>query len=146
MKTINQYFEISDNAKYELVSETYCRILGPGVLKAYSGGTAVAHNGGTAEAHNGGRSVAHSGGTAEAYNGGRSVAYSGGTAVAHNGGRVCKLFEIVSDGEYMLRMSDDGYYYAGCQKNLNKDQALAHWDRDDDRALLFTFAIMFCGV
>ena len=42
---------------------------------------------------------------------------------------------------YGLWRSDDGYYFAGCRGPLNAEQALAHWDRSDDRALLFTAII-----
>jgi YD repeat-containing protein len=44
-----------------------------------------------------------------------------------------------------LQANLDGTYTAGCRENLTRQQALAHWARDDDRALLFTFAIMFCA-
>jgi YD repeat-containing protein len=43
---------------------------------------------------------------------------------------------------YSLQANLDGTYTAGCRKNLTRQQALAHWDRSDDRALLFTRAIL----
>jgi YD repeat-containing protein len=46
--------------------------------------------------------------------------------------------------DYSLRANSDGTFTAGCRRNLTREQALAHWDRDDDRALLFSFAILFC--
>jgi YD repeat-containing protein len=47
-------------------------------------------------------------------------------------------------GGYSLQANSDGTFTAGCRRNLTRAQALAHWDRSDDRALLFTFAILFC--
>ena len=129
-----------------------------GTAVARDGGRAEAHNGGTAEAHDGGRAVAYSGGRAVAHDGGRAVAYDGGTAVArdggraeahdggtaeaHDGGEICELFDLADDGKYKLTMTDDGYFYAGCAVNLTREQSLARWDRDDDRACLFTLAIL----
>ena len=118
MIKINDYFEISEGSEYELVSETYCGLKSPGILIA----------------HNGSRAVAHDGGRAEAYN--------GGTAEAHDGGEICELFDLADDGKYKLTMTDDGYFYAGCAVNLTREQSLARWDRDDDRACLFTLAIL----
>ena len=129
-----------------------------GTAVARDGGTAEAYNGGTAEAHDGGRAVAYSGGRAVAYDGGRAVAHDGGRAVArdggraeahdggtaeaHDGGEICELFDLADDGKYKLTMTDDGYFYAGCAVNLTREQSLARWDRDDDRACLFTLAIL----
>jgi YD repeat-containing protein len=42
---------------------------------------------------------------------------------------------------YDLRLNTDGTFTAGCRRDYTRDQALKHWDRDDDRALLFTLAI-----
>ena len=50
---------------------------------------------------------------------------------------------VESDG-HMLLMSPDGEYYAGCRGPLLREQALQHWDREDDRACLFTLAIGIC--
>jgi len=119
MTTLNKYFRVSDNAVYELVSDSILRITS-----------------GRAEAYNGGR--------AEAYNGGRAEAYNGGTAVAYNGGIVCKLnktFDLANDGKYQL-FRYKNRFYAGCQHRLTKKAALKHWDREDDRACLFTLAIL----
>ena len=134
MIKINDYFEISEGSEYELVSETYCGLKSPGIL--------IAHNGSRAVAHDGGRAVARDGGRAEAHDGGRAVAYDGGTAVAYDGGEICELFDLADDGKYKLTMTDDGYFYAGCAVNLTREQSLARWDRDDDRACLFTLAIL----
>ena len=126
MIKINDYFEISEGSEYELVSETYCGLKSPGILIA----------------HNGSRAVAHDGGRAVAYDGGRAEAHDGGTAEAHDGGEICELFDLADDGKYKLTMTDDGYFYAGCAVNLTREQSLARWDRDDDRACLFTLAIL----
>jgi hypothetical protein len=48
--------------------------------------------------------------------------------------------------DYNLCANLDGTFTAGCRRNLAREQAIAHWDRSDDRALLFTFAILFCTV
>jgi hypothetical protein len=167
MKSVNKYFSVSDNAEYVLVSERVLNING-GVAEAYYGGVAMAYSGGRAEAYYGGRAMANYGGRAMAYNGGQAVAYNGGQAEAYyggvamaykggraeaynggqaeayNGGVVCKSFNLANDGAYQLWCTDDGYFYAGCQKRLTREQALAHWDRDDDRAMLFTLAILVC--
>ena len=126
MIKINDYFEISEGSEYELVSETYCGLKSPGILIAHNGSRAVAHDGGRAVARDGGRAEAHDGGTAE----------------AHDGGEICELFDLADDGKYKLTMTDDGYFYAGCAVNLTREQSLARWDRDDDRACLFTLAIL----
>ena len=119
MKKINENFVVSDGATFELISDTYCQITSAGTLLALtSGGTAVAYNGGTA------------------------VAYNGSRAVAYNGGRICKTWNLANDGNYQLYATDDGYFYAGCAVNLTREQALKRWDRDDDRACLFTLAIL----
>ena len=49
---------------------------------------------------------------------------------------------IAFEGEYLLWRSDAGLYYAGCRSELTREQALEHWDRTDDRAMLFTLAIL----
>lgn len=49
---------------------------------------------------------------------------------------------IANDGEYALFAMADGTFSAGCQRKLTRDQALNHWDRDDERAVLFTQAIL----
>jgi hypothetical protein len=41
-----------------------------------------------------------------------------------------------------LWLSDDGLYYAGCRGPLTREAALAHWDRPDERAVMFTAAIL----
>jgi len=48
---------------------------------------------------------------------------------------------IAFDGEYALFLHDDGTYSAGCQKSLSKEEALKHWNRSDNRAVMFTEAI-----
>ena len=48
---------------------------------------------------------------------------------------------IAFEGKYLLWRSDAGLYYAGCRIALTREQALKHWDRQDDRAVIFTKAI-----
>ena len=48
---------------------------------------------------------------------------------------------IAFEGNYLLWRSDAGLYYAGCRIALTREQALKHWDRTDDRAMLFTKSI-----
>ena len=48
---------------------------------------------------------------------------------------------IAFEGNYLLWRSDAGLYYAGCRSELTREQALKHWDRTDDRAMLFTKSI-----
>ena len=48
---------------------------------------------------------------------------------------------IAFDGEYALFLYDDETYSAGCQKSLSKEKALKHWNRADNRAVMFTEAI-----
>jgi hypothetical protein len=43
---------------------------------------------------------------------------------------------------YVLWLGDNGLYYAGCSRGLTRDEALAHWRRDNPRARLFTAAIL----
>jgi hypothetical protein len=43
---------------------------------------------------------------------------------------------------YGLWLSDEGYYYAGCRKKFTKEKALRHWNRRDERAVMFTKAIL----
>jgi hypothetical protein len=47
--------------------------------------------------------------------------------------------------EYGLWQDDVGLYSAGCRGPFTKAQALSHWDREDDRALLFALAIALCN-
>ena len=42
---------------------------------------------------------------------------------------------------YALVQSDTDRFSAGCRNNLTRAQALAHWNRTDARAKLFTAAI-----
>jgi hypothetical protein len=52
-----------------------------------------------------------------------------------------ELTRCPADG-YVLWLGDDGLYYAGCRRGLNREQALERWEREDDRAKLFTGAIL----
>lgn len=42
---------------------------------------------------------------------------------------------------YALIQTDADRFFAGCQKNMTREQALRHWDRADARAEKFTAAI-----
>ena len=42
---------------------------------------------------------------------------------------------------YALVQTDTDLFSAGCRNNLTREQALAHWNRSDARAKLFTAAI-----
>jgi hypothetical protein len=43
---------------------------------------------------------------------------------------------------YVLWLTRNGLYYAGCRRGLTRDAALAHWSGDTERAKLFTAAIL----
>jgi hypothetical protein len=48
---------------------------------------------------------------------------------------------IAEHDGYMLWRGDDGLYRAGCRGPFTRAQALAHWDRQDKRARVFSAAI-----
>ena len=48
---------------------------------------------------------------------------------------------LIAVSEYGLWAGSNGLYYAGCREELTREQALRHWDREDDRACLYTLAI-----
>ena len=48
---------------------------------------------------------------------------------------------VCPDKGYALVQTDTDLFSAGCRKNLTREQALAHWNRIDVRAKLFTAAI-----
>ena len=50
---------------------------------------------------------------------------------------------LIAASEYGLWWTGE-VFYAGCRGPFTKAEALAHWDRDDERALVFTLAINFC--
>ena len=52
-----------------------------------------------------------------------------------------KQGRLIATSSYGLWLADDGMYYAGCRGPFTRPQALAHWDRPDDRARIFTAAI-----
>lgn len=52
------------------------------------------------------------------------------------------LIALAECDQYTLLRDPDGYYYAGCRGPFTAEQALKHRDREDDRACLFTFAIL----
>ncbi|MDQ3270754.1 MAG: hypothetical protein M3Q12_01105 [Pseudomonadota bacterium] len=49
--------------------------------------------------------------------------------------------DLLAVSKYGLWRSAEGYYYAGCRGPLSKERALAHWNRTDERAVVFTTAI-----
>lgn len=51
-----------------------------------------------------------------------------------------KAVKLADDGNYQLWIVDEEFR-AGCRKFLNAEDALAHWDREDERAELFSEAI-----
>ena len=93
-------------------------------------------NSGYVDVWDGSRVVAWSGSRVDAWDGSRVDARSGSHVDAWNDFQL-----LADDGNYELRVSPDGYYYAGCRIALTAEEALKHWDRDDDRACLFTLAI-----
>ena len=49
---------------------------------------------------------------------------------------------IADDSEYVLfRDTEKDLFLAGCQGPFTRAKALKHWDRDDERAIIFTKAI-----
>ena len=50
--------------------------------------------------------------------------------------------KLICTCEYGLWVSVDGYFYAGCRSKFSKEEALAHWNRKDERACKFTAAIL----
>ena len=157
MIKINENFEISKRATYELISPTFCKITSIGALHATASGAYAYANADGAIAHataSGAVARANADGAVARANASGAVAYatasgafshanaSGAYAHANSDGAVVTC-AIAYDGKYRLYFCN-GRYFAGCQVNLTKKQALAHWDRDDDRALLFTLAIHAC--
>jgi len=51
------------------------------------------------------------------------------------------LHARATDGEYTLFVSDAGQVSAGCRRFRTIVEALAHWQRTDGRAVLFTAAL-----
>ena len=52
-----------------------------------------------------------------------------------------RYLEIARSG-YVLFAGDRGNYRAGCRGPFTRDEALAHWSRSDERAKVFTAAIL----
>ena len=51
-------------------------------------------------------------------------------------------FRIADDGNYVLHYDNTNEtFLAGCSGVLTREQAIKRWDRDDDRAKLYTLAI-----
>ncbi len=144
MKTVNENFDVSHGAQYVLVSPFELHILG-GVAEAWgTGSVAQALEPGSVAISRGTGSVAISRGTgsvAQALTAG-SVAISRGTgSVAF---QYTDLLRLADDEIFELIMTPDGFFYAGCRRRLTREEALKHWDREDDRACLFTLAIGIC--
>lgn len=54
---------------------------------------------------------------------------------------------IADDGKYVLHYdSTSDTFLAGCSDTLTRTEAIRRWNRDDDRALLYTLAIVFTGL
>jgi hypothetical protein len=53
-----------------------------------------------------------------------------------------KHLKLLANSTYGLFVSKDGLYSAGCARNLTLDEALNRLDRDDERAIIFTSAIL----
>ena len=51
--------------------------------------------------------------------------------------------ELLAVSQYCLWRSHDGYYFAGCRGPLSLAQAAEHWNRSDERAMVFSLAIHF---
>ena len=52
-----------------------------------------------------------------------------------------RCIAVCPDDAYALVQTDTDHFSAGCRKNLTRERALAHWNRRDARAKLFTAAI-----
>ena len=52
-----------------------------------------------------------------------------------------RCIAVCPDDGYALVQTDTDLFSAGCRNNLTREQALAHWNRSDARAKLFTAAI-----
>jgi hypothetical protein len=50
--------------------------------------------------------------------------------------------KLIANSTCGLFVSKDGLYSAGCAQNLTLDEALNRLDRDDERAIIFTSAIL----
>ena len=109
---------------------------------AKSGSTVHAWYGSTVHAESGSTVRAESGSTVRAWSGSTVRALLGSTVHAKSGSTVHAAIILADDGQYKLFKAGD-LYFAGCASFLTLEQALKRWDRDDDRALLFTFAIQF---
>ena len=53
-----------------------------------------------------------------------------------------RCLAVCPDSGYALIQTETDRFSAGCRKNLTRKQALAHWNRSDARAKLFTAAIL----
>ena len=54
---------------------------------------------------------------------------------------------IADDGQYVLHYDNtNDTFIAGRSGVLTRAEAIKHWDRDDDRALLYTLAIGVSGI
>ena len=142
MKRLNEYFDASEDADYKLDNMNIH--ISKGRADVRCGGSAVVRDGGRADVWDGGHAVVLAGGHAVVWDDGHAVVRDGGRAVVLGSGsqQLYSTMPILAESEsYELRRSDDGLYYAGCQSMLTAAEALKHWDREDDRACLFTMAI-----
>lgn len=53
-----------------------------------------------------------------------------------------RCIAVCPDDGYALVQTDTDRFSAGCRNGLTRKQALAHWNRSDARAKLFTAAIL----
>lgn len=51
--------------------------------------------------------------------------------------------ELLAVSQYGLWRSHDGYYFAGCRGPLSLSKATEHWNRSDERGMVFSLAIHF---
>ena len=52
-----------------------------------------------------------------------------------------EAYTEIASSKYVLFAGDKGHYRAGCQGPFTADEAIAHWNRKDERAVIFTAAI-----
>jgi YD repeat-containing protein len=65
-----------------------------------------------------------------------------GTVLAYKNSNGFNGVVIANDTEYTLYQDvNTKLFTAGCKEDLTLDEALAHWDRTDARAVLFTKAL-----
>lgn len=146
MKKLNEFFYISDDAEYTLSHDTRL-VLESGYAFVQDGGHAEVLRRGGCNVQPGGLATLLRGGDAVVMKGGCAIVQEGGYADVQPGGIETTTDEtpvnLASDEQFILRTCQ-GLFQAGCHRWFTRAQALAHWDREDDRACLFTLAILSC--